>query len=67
MNPRTIREAQGWPVPRMVKFIGASRRCIERWETGRCPMPRSAVMVYEMLERGELPERYTLAPETVSG
>lgn len=42
----------------LAKVIGVTRSAVCRWEAGQRPIPLYAERFLEMIERGELPERY---------
>lgn len=67
MDPRAIRMALGWNIPRMAGFMGKHRRTIERWESGAILMQETERRLMATLDAGELPTRYGLPSSPAQG
>jgi len=54
-----IRQSQGLSYAQVARILGiANRSTVHRWATGECNISGPASIILEMLDRGELPERY---------
>lgn len=61
---RSLRRALGFTLPQFASLLRlSSQRTVQRWESGETPVSGPALIVLEMLQRGELPVRYFSAHE----
>jgi transcriptional regulator with XRE-family HTH domain len=57
MSIYRTRKRHGLSQPKLGRIMGVSRQTIARWEAGD-RMSRTAEIVLELIETGELPQRY---------
>lgn len=54
-----IRQSKGLSIAQIARILRiGDRSTIHRWSTGERPVSGPASILLEMLDRGELPERY---------
>jgi len=63
-----IRHSQGLSIAQIARILRvADRSTVHRWATGERNISGPASILLEMLDRGELPERYFAPPRDTRG
>ncbi len=67
-NIKSIRARAGLSQRKLARLLRISDdRTVRRWECGEVPVSGPASIILEMLDRGELPERYLIGNASEKG